>query len=86
MLEALACDRAVMAPPCGWLCDRAIAAVLITDSQQQASKWLERLMRHRHLACRLGAAGALYVNKHHWLSCVRHQWVALLSELVGRCR
>jgi len=84
MLEALACGCVVIARPRGWLCERVVPGVLITDSQQQASLWLSRLMRHPALARRLGRAGARYVQAHHGLSRMREQWAGLLAELVQR--
>lgn len=82
MLEAMACGCVVIARPRGWLCERVVPGVLITDSQQQASHWLRRLLRHPALARRLGAAGARYVQANHGLSGMREQWVRLLVELV----
>ena len=82
MLEALACGCVVIARPRGWLCERVIPGVLITKSEQQASIWLRRLIQHRSLARRLGAAGARYVHSHHGLTSVREQWTDLLRELV----
>ena len=84
MLEAMACGCVVIARPRGWLCERVIPGVLITDSQQQASRWLRRLLRHPALARRLGTAGAGYVHAHHALSGMREQWAGLLVELVQR--
>jgi len=84
MLEAMSCGCVVIARPRGWLCERVVPGVLITDSQQQASHWLRRLLRHPALARRLGTAGAGYVHAHHALSGMREQWVDLLAELVQR--
>jgi glycosyltransferase involved in cell wall biosynthesis len=84
MLEALACGCAVITRPRGWLCQRVVPGVLITESQHQASLWLSRLMRHPTLALRIGAAGARYVQTHHGLDCMREQWTGLLAELVPR--
>jgi len=84
MLEVMACGCVVIARPRGWLCERAIPGVLITDSKQQASRWLRRLLRHPALARRLGTAGASYVHAHHALSGMREQWAGLLAELVQR--
>jgi len=84
MLEAMACGCVVIARPRGWLCERVIPGVLITDSKQLASRWLRRLLRHPALARRLGTAGARYVHAHHALSGMREQWAGLLAELVQR--
>jgi glycosyltransferase involved in cell wall biosynthesis len=84
MLEALACGCAVITRPRGWLCQRVVPGVLITDSQHQASLWLRRLMRHPALALRIGAAGVRYVQMQDGLHCMREQWTGLLAELVRR--
>lgn len=84
MLEALACGCAVIARPRGWLCQRVVPGVLITDSKQEASLLLRRLIGHPALARRLGKAGARYVQAHHGLSRMREQWAGLLLELVQR--
>jgi glycosyltransferase involved in cell wall biosynthesis len=84
MLEALACGCAVITRPRGWLCQRVVPGVLITDSQHQASLWLRRLMRHPALALRIGAAGVRYVQMQHRLHRMREQWTGLLAELVRR--
>jgi glycosyltransferase involved in cell wall biosynthesis len=84
MLEAMACGCVVIARPRGWLCERVIPGVLTTDSKQQASRLLRRLLQHPALARRLGAAGAGYVHAHHALSGMREQSAGLLAELVQR--
>jgi glycosyltransferase involved in cell wall biosynthesis len=84
MLEALACGCAVITRLRGWLFQRVVPGVLITDSQRQASLWLSRLVRNPGLPLRIAASGARYVQKQHGLQSICEQWTDLLAELVRR--
>jgi hypothetical protein len=83
-MESLARGCAVITRPRGWLCQRAVPGVLITDSQHQASLCLIRLMPQPALVLRIGASRARYLQTQHCLHFMREQWIGLLTEVALR--
>lgn len=84
MLGALACGCSVITRPQGWLSQRVVPSVLITESQHQASFWLRSLMRHPAWDLHIGAVGARDMQMQHGVKCTSEQWLGLLAELVRR--
>jgi glycosyltransferase involved in cell wall biosynthesis len=82
MLEALACGCPVIARPRGWLLHGPIPGVLVTNSQRQASIWLDALAADSAWAARLGQEGRAYVERCHALHVVSQQWRALFHHIL----
>ena len=82
MLEALACGCPVIARPRGWLLHGPIPGVLVTNSERQASIWVDALAADSAWAARLGQEGRAYVECCHALPVVSKQWLALFNHII----